>query len=58
MPRAALELWVLPLRRETLNASVFLQEQYWPAFGETGVAGPNVTALRWITTARTTLLVG
>ena len=62
---AELSLWVLPLKKSTLQPAadpgvpegkVFLQQAFWPDFG--GASSVlNVTALRWLVTARVPLAI-
>jgi hypothetical protein len=46
-----LTLMVLPLKKESLEDDVFLQQKLWPDFGSNGTA-LSLPALKWLVTTR------
>ena len=56
-PGAQLDLWVLPLKKASLEDNVFLQRRFWPRFPANNETVATVEAVRWETVERATLSV-
>ena len=49
-----LTLMILPLKKESLQKQIFLQERLWPSFGSDG-AVLSLSPLKWLVTTHRTI---